>query len=771
MYIRGGTIGAFMIHVDGLDLSRHLGRIGSPLIFGGLALIGLVLFTERLLRELFGLIWGGVRQGSGSVSRMPVFDAFRSESGPRMAWLLRPFAWIGLLGGVPGRVAHYLRGVDFHRKSDSRVIPVGPILEVKPVKGVPGHGADDEGHLPNGRPFRMIGRGGDASRAGTVFPRDLTSIQKAADAPEMSQAPNAFLHPAPMPALHSAAQTPARASEYGVAIENPIQEGPDLERKAREHVIPVQDEMELFPSEYQLPPLDLMADPPNTMYTMSAEEQERLSRRIEQTLAQFKVEVEVVEVVQGPVITRFALKVAPGVRVNKILALESELAMALKAQSVRILAPIPGQSAVGIEVPNKRSNPVLLKELLASDAFQESRSPLSFALGKNIAGEPVVCDLAKMPHLLIAGATGSGKSVCLNTIIASLLVRNKPDRIKFVMIDPKRVELSIYQAIPHLIAPVVSEARKAAAALAWCVEQMEARYKLLAEIGVRNLDGYNAVVNDRKPNKKAMGRDLKFLPHIVIIIDELADLMMVAKTEVEEYIIRLAQMARAVGMHLVLATQRPSVNVITGIIKANFPSRIAFQVSSKVDSRTILDMNGAEALMGKGDMLYSPGGVKPFRLQGGFVADAEVERLADFIREQEKARYEKEDFEAKPTPAERAKAQIQEEGVPFGDDEDLPDGPDALAVKGRAGMAPLAPGDVDSFSDEQLYDLALRLILESRKASVSYIQRRLKIGYARAGRIMDLMEEQGIVGPYQGSKPRDLIVDPVEYLASLDEQD
>jgi S-DNA-T family DNA segregation ATPase FtsK/SpoIIIE len=388
----------------------------------------------------------------------------------------------------------------------------------------------------------------------------------------------------------------------------------------------------------------------------------------------------------------------------------------------------------------------------------------------------VICDLAAMPHLLIAGTTGSGKSVCLNTIIASMLYRNKPDRVKFVMIDPKRVELSIYQAIPHLIAPVVSETKKAAAALAWCVEQMENRYKLLAEIGVRNLDSYNALLTEKVPSKKIMGRnDLKFLPHIVIIIDELADLMMVAKNEVEEYIIRLAQMARAVGMHLILATQRPSVNVITGIIKANFPSRIAFQVSSKVDSRTILDLNGAEALMGRGDMLYSPGGAKPFRIQGCFVSDGEVERLADYIREQEKARYEKEDFEVKPTPAERAKAQLktEEEG---GEEieaagERVQQYLDGLATAGRAGTAPLTPADMELLSDEDLYDMALKLVLESRKASVSYIQRRMKIGYARAGRIMDLMEERGIVGPYQGSKPRDLRVDPEEYLAGGNGQD
>jgi S-DNA-T family DNA segregation ATPase FtsK/SpoIIIE len=439
-----------------------------------------------------------------------------------------------------------------------------------------------------------------------------------------------------------------------------------------------------------------------------------------------------------------------------------------------------------VEVPNKRANTVMLKELLESEEFQAHKSTLAFTLGKNIAGEPVVCDLAQMPHLLIAGATGSGKSVCLNTIIASFLYRNKPDRVRFVMIDPKRVELSIYQAIPHLIAPVVTDTRKAAAALGWCVEQMEERYKRLADVGVRNIDGYNALAMGTEPSHKTLGNPLQYMPHIVMIIDELADLMMVAKNEVEEYVIRLAQMARAVGMHLIIATQRPSVNVITGIIKANFPSRIAFQVSSKVDSRTILDLNGAEALMGRGDMLYSPGGVKPFRLQGAFVSDAEVERLADAIRGQERARYEKEDFEVKPTAADRAKAQRglgeedYEDGWEDGDGADGAEEGDAeagngargamngLAMRGRAADAPLKPCDVEAMSDEELYEMALRLVLESRKASVSYIQRRMKIGYARAGRLMDMMEENGIVGPYQGSKPRDLLVDPGKYLGGGD---
>ena len=851
----GGLIGNFLIRSKELNLSAMLGRLGATATFGALTLIGVVLFTEKMVRDLFTLGWRGMLQvfGAGRMLRRPGW--FRLPGLVMFAAigraLMAPFGWLAALrlgerikgltdrhGYDSSRQAHVFRGKEIviDRKRESR--RKGRPAELPPA---PEPEADDEYYGP--RSLEEIESDGripvrDGRRSSTVFPQPKAKAPQPLDEPKRKRIapppPEPEDEPEPPeydeddppfdpdedPAdwedqdaceqsedyedeyeeeaeaededAEDAAPDPRRAAPFSRDPRRPsvVMEGPsaseELARAAESAVKPDKDgarkkrfndpeqqEMNLWPKEYVLPGMNLLADPPQTMWEMSDEEKERLSRKIEQTLAQFKIEVEVIEVVQGPVITRFAMRVAPGVRVNRILQLESELAMALKASHVRILAPIPGQSAVGIEVPNKKPNPVMLKDLLSSEAFRNHKSPLAFALGKNIAGEPVICDLAQMPHLLIAGATGAGKSVCLNAIIASMLYKNKPDRVKFVMVDPKRVELSIYQAIPHLIAPVVSETKKAAAALAWCVEQMENRYKLLAEIGVRNLDSYNQLLVDKVPSKKIMGRgDLKFLPHIVIIIDELADLMMVAKNEVEEYIIRLAQMARAVGMHLVLATQRPSVNVITGIIKANFPSRIAFAVSSKVDSRTILDSNGAETLMGRGDMLYSPGGAKPFRIQGAFVADSEVERLADYIRAQEKARYEKEDFEVRPTPAERAKAQLKEED----DDEGMTLAGagggrrgglfmDGMAAEGRAGMAPLTPADMELLSDEDLYDMALKLVLESRKASVSYIQRRMKIGYARAGRIMDLMEERGIVGPYQGSKPRDLIVDPDEYLA------
>lgn len=755
MFHAGGLIGTFVVDARGLNLVHYMGAVGSFIALYSFALAGLILFTETLMRDVANFTVRVARWVRLEAIADAIANTIATVTGaPRrlvdaVDRSIRRFLGLFRLTVIWDFLRDLIPNVSFRRRhSTGRIMATRPIVEIRGsgFQSIPPEGEADEDFRPGAVEFEE----GDED-----LPPEPVLDRKAAPEP-----------------------APAASSVFG------------FRKRASTGRRAAQPELDLFPSNYELPPLDLLADPPDTNYTMSEAEQDRFSRLIEDTLEQFKIPVEVVEVTQGPVVTRFALHVAPGIKVSKILALESDLALALKAQHVRILAPIPGQAAVGIEVPNKRTNPVMLKELMESGEMTRSKAALGFPLGKNVSGEPVVADLAKMPHLLIAGATGAGKSVCLNSIIAAMLFRNPPDRVKMIMIDPKRVELSIYQAIPHLLAPVVAEPRKASAALAWAVEQMETRYKQLSELNVRNIDGFNAVVNDRQPNKKAMGRDLKYMPHIVVVIDELADLMMVAKNEVEEYIIRLAQMARAVGIHLIVATQRPSVNVITGIIKANFPTRIAFRVSSKVDSRTILDINGAESLLGRGDMLYSPGGVKPFRLQGTFVSDAEIESLADAIRAQQKAQYVKEDFDVLPTPAERAKAQLMQSALGSkassggsGDDDtgeewaareaemernELEDaaneGPGPMAVKGRTSTAPQPPGDLESLSDEDLYDVALRLVFESRKASVSYIQRRLRIGYARAGRLMDMMEEQGIVGPYQGSKPRDIIVDPAEYL-------
>ncbi len=530
------------------------------------------------------------------------------------------------------------------------------------------------------------------------------------------------------------------------------------------------------PAVYHMPEIEFLADPPQIDARMTREEMMEMSQTLSQTLADFGIDGKVVEVHQGPVVTRFEYRPAAGIKVSRITGLEHDIAMGMKALSVRILAPIPGKNTVGIEVPNKKRQGVYLKELISCEDFWEHKSALAFALGKTIDGSPHFADLARMPHLLIAGATGAGKSVCLNTIICSFLYRRSPDDVKMIMVDPKRVELSVYSDIPHLIAPVVCEPKRAASALEWAVEEMERRYEQLVEFGVRNIDGYNRLAKNPEGHRKTVGRSIQPMPYIVIVVDELADLMIVAKAEVEESIQRLAQMARAVGIHLILATQRPSVNVITGIIKANFPSRIAFQVSQKVDSRTILDSNGAEALLGKGDMLLSSGGAaKPVRIQGAFLSDEEVEHIADHCRSQRPVQYIVEEFEPKLSEKEQ-KELARMMGVQDMSDLDAQDrmvrGTNKVMGKVSAGMfIPHEGGSAragDEEIDEALVRAAARLILESRKASVSLLQRRLKVGFARAGRLMDMLEEMGVVGEFKGSKPREIIVDPEAALEELD---
>ncbi len=436
---------------------------------------------------------------------------------------------------------------------------------------------------------------------------------------------------------------------------------------------------------------------------------------MEQTFASFGIEAKVVNVSQGPVVTRYELQPAPGIKVSRITALADDLALALAAEDVRIEAPVPGKPVVGIEVPNKHTEPVLLRDVLETTEFSEHPSPVALALGKDIAGKPVIADLKKWLHVLVAGSTGSGKSVCLNAMIASILFRTHPEEVKLLMVDPKRVELSVYDGIPHLISPVVTDPRKAATALRWAVVEMERRYQLFADTGVRNIDMYLELARESQSGEEP----LEELPYIVIIVDELADLMMVAAAEVEDAICRLAQMARAAGMYLIIATQRPSVDVITGLIKANVPSRISFAVSSQVDSRTILDMGGAERLIGKGDMLYYPiGASKPVRAQGAWISDKEVEALVNFWKKQGEPSYEE---------------AIQQEVVD-------------LALR-------------EEDEEDELLEDAIRLVVENGQASISMLQRRFRIGYSRAARLIDVMELRGIVGSDQGSKPREVLVD------------
>ncbi len=460
---------------------------------------------------------------------------------------------------------------------------------------------------------------------------------------------------------------------------------------------------------YQLPTLSLLSRSLKVKSSRFNKEILENVRILEETLDNFGVKVCVSQVHRGPAITRYEIQPAPGVKVSKIVRLADDIALSLAAQDVRIEAPIPGKSALGIEVPNKDVSMVYLRELLECPEFTDAASKISIALGKDIAGNPIVADLMKMPHLLIAGATGSGKSVCLNSIITSILYKATPNEVKLVMIDPKMVELIGYNGIPHLLSPVVTDPRKAASALKWVVSEMETRYELFSSMGIRDISRYNSQSENH--------RQCEPLPYIVVVIDELADLMMIAPIDVEDAICRISQMARAAGIHLVVATQRPSVDVITGLIKANIPARIAFAVSSQIDSRTILDMSGAEKLLGKGDMLFVPvGASKPIRIQGALVTDSEVEDIVGYILKQGKPLYVASFLEQPETTAR-----------------------------------------VETFEDPLFQDAA-KLVLDQGHASVSMLQRRFRIGYARAGRLMDILEERGIVGPYDGAKPRDVLM-------------
>ena len=539
-------------------------------------------------------------------------------------------------------------------------------------------------------------------------------------------------------------ETKKAAARPKPRIEAPAPQPEKSERVEKERQVP------LFTAKAgELPPLQLLDDPPAKELSYSAEALEAMSRLVELKLKDFGVEVEVVAVLPGPVVTRFELRPAPGVKASQISSLSKDLARALSAISVRVVEVIPGKSVMGLEIPNEKREIVTLGEIVKSKAYDDISSPLALALGKDIGGAPVVADLQRMPHLLVAGTTGSGKSVAINAMVLSMLYKSTAEDVRLIMIDPKMLELSVYEGIPHLLAPVVTDMKQAANALRWCVAEMERRYQLMAAMGVRNIAGFNRKVRDANEEKKPikdpvlMRRaandpsidqsqipDLEPLPFIVVIIDELADLMMIVGKKVEELIARLAQKARASGIHLILATQRPSVDVITGLIKANIPCRIAFQVSAKVDSRTILDQGGAESLLGHGDMLYLPAGTSmPNRVHGAFVADPEVHRVVEALRKA---------------------------GTPTYIDEVLsgPKGaiPGLPAEEGEGGE-----GEADSEQDV-LYDEAVKIVITERKPSISYVQRRLKIGYNRAARLIEAMEAAGLVGPLQANGGREILV-------------
>jgi S-DNA-T family DNA segregation ATPase FtsK/SpoIIIE len=546
------------------------------------------------------------------------------------------------------------------------------------------------------------------------------------------------LAPKPPASKSTATDTKPLAVATGMVELNIVK--PEEPKKAAKITLPQSDD-----ANYQFPPLSLLKEQMKPAAGNSEEEHRQNAENLLRILSEFGVEVTLGEIHVGPVITRYEVVPAAGVRVEKIAGLDKNIALGMRAQSVRILAPIPGKAAVGVEVPNQHPTPVGMRELLESEDWAGMKSEIPIALGKDVSGKPLVSDLSKMPHLLIAGATGSGKSVCINSIVASILYSKSPKDLRLIMVDPKVVELKIFNALPHMLIPVVTEPKKVPAALKWLLGEMEQRYQIFARANVRNIVGFN---NRKKGGKSAepfppdaqasltgvdpAAEEIEIpdrLPYIVAIIDELADLMMVAPAEIETSIARLAQLARAAGIHLIIATQRPSVNVITGVIKANLPSRIAFQVASQVDSRTILDTKGADTLIGRGDMLFSPPGTSRLvRAQGAFVSDEEVQAMVDFLKVNGPPQY----AQSVQQQIDRA-AREEEEG----------DGDD----------------DTDLGDDEELYQQALDVLKSTKRASTSMLQRRLRIGYNRAARVMEIMEEKGIVGPENGSSPREILVD------------
>ena len=513
---------------------------------------------------------------------------------------------------------------------------------------------------------------------------------------------------------HGAADNDELIAEYPVSIRQENVQPEPAESEASEPEPSVQMSfVEMENDDYQLPPLTLLQSAKKNDQSREHKRIHENAAILERTFQSFGVNAKVTQVHLGPAVTKYEVHPAVGVKVSKIVSLADDIALALAAKGIRIEAPIPGKSAIGIEVPNSEVSMVSLREVLESKQSQENHSRLLIGLGRDVAGEAVLAELNKMPHLLVAGATGSGKSVCINGIITSILTKAKPHEVKLMMIDPKMVELNMYNGIPHLLAPVVTDAKKASQALKKVVNEMERRYELFAHTGTRNIEGYNDHVKLHNMESEEMQ---PLLPYIVVIVDELADLMMVASSDVEDAITRLAQMARAAGIHLIIATQRPSVDVITGVIKANIPSRIAFSVSSMTDSRTILDMGGAEKLLGRGDMLFLPvGASKPIRVQGAFLSDQEVEDMVNFVISQQKAQYNED-------------------------------------------MIPDEPQEVSGEVDDELYDSAVALVIEMETASVSMLQRRFRIGYSRAARLIDEMEARGVVGPYEGSKPRTVLI-------------
>lgn len=715
----GGIVGGALAYV----MVKAFGMIGSYIIDFIVLIICLVLITER--SALKGMQKGGQKvyeSAKESNERYKEYREYKNEERRKR------------------RMDHKVSGVSIDTKiSDQKESGVGTSDEIGELHANPNVDLPD---ISQESKVRL------SSGEDTLFEPQKASVQPLISGEITASEPvisGDYMHENPVAEPESADPKPGKqaSEEVPTVAEHTKRKARTSEKEIQKEIADVVQEMAPAAAQpekkYVFPPVDLLKAGSGKKSANTESQLRETANKLQQTLKTFGVNVTVTNISCGPAVTRYEIQPEMGVKVSKIVGLADDIKLNLAAADIRIEAPIPGKAAVGIEVPNKENVMVAFRDLIESKEFKESKSKISFAVGKDIAGKTKVTDIAKMPHLLIAGATGSGKSVCINTIIMSILYKADPSEVKLLMIDPKVVELSVYNGIPHLMIPVVTDPKKASGALHWAVAEMTDRYEKFAQANVREINGYNAKV-DSIEVPEGQERPQK-MPQIVIIVDELADLMMVASNDVEEAICRLAQLARAAGIHLVIATQRPSVNVITGLIKANMPSRIAFAVTSGVDSRTILDMNGAEKLLGKGDMLFNPQGApKPIRVQGAFVSDEEVSEVVEYIKEHNgDAQYN--------DSVQQKMESLQSSGsnsVSISDSDAADDGRDAYFVD------------------------AARIIVDKEKASIGMLQRYLKVGFNRAARIMDQLEEAGIVGPEEGTKPRTVLMNKEQFEAYID---
>lgn len=715
----GGIVGGALAYV----MVKAFGVIGSYIIDFIVLIICLVLITER--SALKGMQKGGQKvyeSAKESNERYKEYREYKNEERRKR------------------RMDHKVSGVSIDTKiSDQKESGVGTSDEIGELHANPNVDLPD---ISQESKVRL------SSGEDTLFEPPKASVQPLISGEITASEPvisGDYMHENPVAEPESADPKPGKqtSEEVPTVAEHTKRKARPSEEEIQKEIADVVQEMAPVAAQpekkYVFPPVDLLKAGSGKKSANTESQLRETANKLQQTLKTFGVNVTVTNISCGPAVTRYEIQPEMGVKVSKIVGLADDIKLNLAAADIRIEAPIPGKAAVGIEVPNKENVTVAFRDLIESKEFKESKSKISFAVGKDIAGKTKVTDIAKMPHLLIAGATGSGKSVCINTIIMSILYKADPSEVKLLMIDPKVVELSVYNGIPHLMIPVVTDPKKASGALHWAVAEMTDRYEKFAQANVREINGYNAKV-DSIEVPEGQERPQK-MPQIVIIVDELADLMMVASNDVEEAICRLAQLARAAGIHLVIATQRPSVNVITGLIKANMPSRIAFAVTSGVDSRTILDMNGAEKLLGKGDMLFNPQGApKPIRVQGAFVSDEEVSEVVEYIKERNgDAQYN--------DSVQQKMESLQSSGsnsVSISDSDVADDGRDAYFVD------------------------AARIIVDKEKASIGMLQRYLKVGFNRAARIMDQLEEAGIVGPEEGTKPRTVLMNKEQFEAYID---